>query len=94
MKHVELLVAFLQEAGMDPAFLYSQLDPVARKQNIYRFIYLFLFLSFTLRFRNTSECSLLVVTDIAARGVDIPLLDYAVNWHFPSRPKLFVHRVG
>ena len=39
MKHVELLVAFLQEAGMDPAFLYSQLDPVARKQNIYRFIY-------------------------------------------------------
>uniref|UniRef100_A0A915LIN0 RNA helicase n=1 Tax=Meloidogyne javanica TaxID=6303 RepID=A0A915LIN0_MELJA len=46
------------------------------------------------RFRNTSECSLLVVTDIAARGVDIPLLDYAVNWHFPSRPKLFVHRVG
>nr|CAD2169895.1 unnamed protein product [Meloidogyne enterolobii] len=81
MKHVELLVAFLQEAGMDPAFLYSQLDPVARKQNIYRF-------------RNTSECSLLVVTDIAARGVDIPLLDYAVNWHFPSRPKLFVHRVG
>uniref|UniRef100_A0A1I8B6Z1 RNA helicase n=1 Tax=Meloidogyne hapla TaxID=6305 RepID=A0A1I8B6Z1_MELHA len=81
MKHVELLVAFLQEAGMDPAFLYSQLDPVARKQNIYRF-------------RNTAECSLLVVTDIAARGVDIPLLDYAINWHFPSRPKLFVHRVG
>jgi ATP-dependent RNA helicase DDX54/DBP10 len=81
MKHVELLVAFLQEAGMNPSFLYSQLDPVARKQNIYRF-------------RNMTDCSLLIVTDIAARGVDIPLLDYAVNWHFPSRPKLFVHRVG
>lgn len=38
MKHVELLVAYLHEAGLDPAFLYSQLDPVARKQNIYRLL--------------------------------------------------------
>jgi ATP-dependent RNA helicase DDX54/DBP10 len=36
MKHVELVVAIFREAGMDPAFLYSQLDPAARKQNIFR----------------------------------------------------------
>lgn len=70
----------LKQTGLDPAYLYSQLDPVARKQNISRF-------------RN-EECSLLIVTDIAARGVDIPLLDYAINYHFPPKPKLFIHRVG
>ena len=29
-----------------------------------------------------------------ARGIDIPMLDNVVNYNFPAKPKLFVHRVG
>lgn len=47
----------------------------------------------TARFR-LNKVSVLIVTDIAARGIDIPSLDYVVNVHFPGKPKLFVHRVG
>lgn len=39
MKHVEYVVAILTEAKMDCAFLYSQLDASARKQNILRYIF-------------------------------------------------------
>jgi Helicase conserved C-terminal domain len=35
---------------------------------------------------------LLLVTDVAARGIDVPLLNNVVNYSFPPLPKLFVHR--
>ena len=42
----------------------------------------------------TKKVNVMVVTDLAARGIDIPMLDNVINYHFPSKSKLFVHRVG
>lgn len=70
----------LTEANISNTLIYSTMDAAARKINTAKFQY--------------KKASVLVVTDVAARGIDIPSLDYVVNVHFPGKPKLFVHRVG
>ena len=37
---------------------------------------------------------ILVATDIAARGLDIPLLPHVVNYELPNVPEDYVHRIG
>jgi ATP-dependent RNA helicase RhlE len=45
------------------------------------------------RFR-TGKIPILVATDIAARGIDIPLLGAVVNFDLPRAPVDYVHRIG
>ena len=78
--HVEYLQILLELAGIAATYIYSSLDPAARKINAAKFA--------------TKRVNVMVVTDLAARGIDIPLLDNVINYHFPAKCKLFVHRVG
>jgi len=44
-------------------------------------------------FKNGSV-RILVATDIAARGLDIPLLPHVINYELPNVPEDYVHRIG
>ncbi len=46
-----------------------------------------------LRFANGS-CSVLVATDVAARGLDIKALGAVVAWELPKDPDVHIHRIG
>ena len=37
---------------------------------------------------------LLIATDVAARGLDIPEVERVINFEFPSKPEDYVHRIG
>lgn len=40
------------------------------------------------------KVEILVATDIAARGLDIPLLPHVINYELPNIPADYVHRIG
>lgn len=40
------------------------------------------------------DTKLLIATDVSARGIDIPNVDYVVNYDLPEQPENYVHRVG
>ncbi|WP_048330923.1 DEAD/DEAH box helicase [Bizionia psychrotolerans] len=42
----------------------------------------------------SSKISVLVATDIAARGLDIPLLPHVINFELPNISEDYVHRIG
>lgn len=38
--------------------------------------------------------NILIATDVSSRGIDIPNVDYVVNYDLPEVPENYVHRVG
>jgi ATP-dependent RNA helicase DeaD len=42
----------------------------------------------------TAKADLLIATDVAARGLDVPQLSHVFNYDLPSAPDAYVHRIG
>ena len=45
------------------------------------------------RFRS-GENKILITTDVACRGIDIPEVEYVINYDLPDNPENYVHRCG
>jgi len=81
-RHAAQFVKSLLEKMMviESAVVFGNMEPETRKRNVDRF-------------RN-SNLRVLIVTDVAARGIDIPALQVVINYDMPHNAKIFVHRVG
>lgn len=44
-------------------------------------------------FKN-GDIKILVATDIAARGIDVPELSHVFNYELPNEPETYIHRIG
>ena len=74
------LVAVLQAQGISALALFGELEQRERDQVL-------------VRFANRS-CSVLVATDVAARGLDIASLAAVINVDVTPDPEVHVHRIG
>ncbi len=70
----------LQEQGIDALAIHGGLTQQARKNVLKRFHHAHKFV--------------LVCTDVAARGLDIPGVSHVYNFDIPQDPKQYVHRIG
>lgn len=78
--HVEYVAALLEAAQYQVAYVYGNLDQTARQSQLRDF--------------RDRRSSILVVTDVAARGLDVPMVDHVINYDFPANSRVFVHRTG
>jgi ATP-dependent RNA helicase DDX54/DBP10 len=78
--HVEYIAALLAQSGYAVSPIYGSMDQTARRLHLAKF--------------RAGRTSILVVTDLAARGIDIPGVENVVNYDFPNGARSFVHRVG
>ena len=79
-RDVQDLAYDLKDYGFSVLALHGDLEQRDRDQTL-------------IRFANKSA-SVLVATDVAARGLDIDNLDTVINYHISTDPEIHVHRIG
>ena len=77
---VERTAAFLKENGFTISWFHGGLDQRKREAALYKF--------------SNGSAPILVSTDLASRGLDIPDVDNIIHYHFPETEDSYVHRVG
>jgi ATP-dependent RNA helicase RhlE len=76
----DTVVNKLKQNGITALALHSQKSQGARTD--------------ALRYFKSGEITVLVATDLASRGIDIPFLPVVINYELPRSPKDFIHRIG
>jgi len=71
---------FLSEMHVEHASFFGGMEQIDRERSL-------------IQFRNESH-RILLATDLAARGIDIPDLDYIIHYEMPPREEEFIHRNG
>lgn len=74
------LTYYLRDLGFSALVLHGDLDQRDRDEVL-------------IQFANQS-CSILVATDVAARGLDIAGLPAVINAEMPYQPEVYIHRIG
>ena len=81
MKHgANRLVDHLLSKGISAMAIHGNKSQTARTKALAEF--------------KTGDLTVLVATDIAARGIDIDMLPHVVNYEMPNVPEDYVHRIG
>ena len=70
----------LENSGFSVQALHGDLEQKDRDQVLVRFA--------------NKSCSILVATDVAARGLDIKDLQAVINYELPWDPEVYIHRIG
>src|ERR1700731_349842 len=79
-REVALLYKSLQKHGFSVGALHGDMDQSARTAALDQF--------------RKGEIPLLVASDVAARGLDIPTTSHVFNFDVPHHPDDYVHRIG
>jgi len=74
------VAAQLAERGYEAEGLHGDLSQDARERVLGKF--------------KDKRLSILVATDVAARGLDIEKLSHVINWSLPHDPESYLHRIG
>ena len=77
---VERVATYLSELGFVVSHFHGGMEQRQREDALYRF--------------SNGSVSILVSTDLAARGLDIPNIANIVHYHLPETEDGYVHRVG
>ena len=77
---VDRLTRALQRAGYDAEALHGSLSQQQREKILRRF--------------RDGKLSLLVATNVASRGLDIPEVSHVINYDIPEDAETYVHRIG
>ncbi len=77
---VERVNSYLQQEGFVTSAFHGGMEQRQREDALYKF--------------SNGSATVLVSTDLASRGLDIPQLDNVIHYHLPQNEEALIHRVG